>query len=219
MDAQAFLDVRRRPRRPPLSAWLVSAGQTLFGVGLIWGLVRAVPGQFELLQGWVGLVGLAFLLHFGSFQLIALFWQRVAIDAQPIMDSPLRAHSLGEFWGARWNSAFRHLSHALVYLPLREQIGSRPAVLAAFVASGLVHELVISLPAGAGFGLPTAYFLIQALGVLLERSSMTGRWRRPTPALGRAFALACSAAPAMVLFHPAFVRRVVLPFMAAIGAL
>ena len=36
---------------------------------------------------------------------------------------------------------------------------------------------------------------------------------------GRLFTLAIVAAPAFWLFHPPFVRRVILPFMQAIGAL
>ena len=83
--------------------------------------------------------------------------------------------------------------------------------MAAFFISGLIHELVISLPAGAGYGLPTAYFLLQGIGILTER--VLPRIR------GRIFTILITAVPAFWLFHPPFVRIVFLPFMKAIGAL
>jgi hypothetical protein len=70
---------------------------------------------------------------------------------------------------------------------------------------------VISLPAGAGYGLPTAYFLLQGIGILLERAFPQMR--------GRIFTILITAFPAFWLFHPPFVRHVILPFMKAIGAL
>jgi alginate O-acetyltransferase complex protein AlgI len=87
-----------------------------------------------------------------------------------------------------------------------------------FLVSGLIHDLIISVPAGAGYGLPTLYFLVQGAGLLFERSQVGGKlglrhgWR------GWAFVLLVTAAPAFWLFHPAFVTRVILPFMQAIRA-
>jgi hypothetical protein len=40
------------------------------------------------------------------------------------------------------------------------------AHLAAFAVSGLLHELAISLPVGAGYGGPTAYFGPSVRGVV-----------------------------------------------------
>jgi alginate O-acetyltransferase complex protein AlgI len=88
-----------------------------------------------------------------------------------------------------------------------------------FLASGLIHDLVISLPARGGYGLPTAYFILQGLGVAAERSSMGQRLglRNGLPAW--VFMFVVTAAPAFWLFHPLFVLRVILPFMHAIHAL
>lgn len=219
MEAEAFLDSHRSPRRPPLSAWAVAAGQTLLGGLLLWVVARMVPEARVLIQGWVGLAGLAFLLHFGSFQLLAVFWQRLGVEAAPIMRSPLLADSLGDFWGKRWNSAFRELSHSLVFKPLRRRAGRAAATLAAFLASGIIHELVISVPAGAGYGLPTGYFLLQGIGVLVQRSPWARRLHLSGGWLGRAFSLIWAAAPAFWLFHPPFLTRVVIPLMTALGAL
>jgi hypothetical protein len=93
------------------------------------------------------------------------------------------------------------------------------ATLIAFAVSGLIHELVISLPAGAGFGLPTAYFLVQGLGVWAERSPAGKRLQLGHGIAGWAFTMIVVAGPVYWLFHPPFVRQVIVPFMKAIGAL
>jgi alginate O-acetyltransferase complex protein AlgI len=87
-----------------------------------------------------------------------------------------------------------------------------------FAVSGLAHELVISVPAGGGYGLPTAYFLLQALGITLERRVFKNI--RATTRLPRwIFTHAFTVLPAFFLFHPPFVERVMVPFFHAIGAL
>jgi alginate O-acetyltransferase complex protein AlgI len=139
-------------------------------------------------------------------------------DAPLLMNQPILSTSVTEFWSRRWNTAFRQLSHQFLFKPLTRRIGPRAALLATFAISGLVHDLVISVPAGAGFGLPTTYFLLQAVGLLFERSHLGRRWlSRRTVA--RCFAIAIVALPAPLLFHTPFVTRVFLPFMVAIGAL
>lgn len=130
------------------------------------------------------------------------------------MRSPMRAASLGEFWGRRWNLAFHELAVQLIYNRVRGRIGLAPAVLATFLASGLVHDLVISVPARGGYGLPTLYFLLQGMAVILERRLRLGAgW------VGRVRVALVAWLPALILFHPWFMVNVMAPFMRAIGAL
>src|SRR5262249_38299146 len=123
-----------------------------------------------LLRGWFGMLGIILLLHFGLFEVLAYCWRRMGVDAEPVMHAPLLSTSLGEFWGKRWNTAFHELAHKLAFQPLAGPLGPAGATLVVFFISGLVHELVISLPARGGYGLPTAYFVLQGCGVLAERS-------------------------------------------------
>jgi len=67
-------------------------------------------------RGWTGLLGLILLLHFGSFHLIALFWQTLGVNAQPIMSKPRLSKSLSEFWSKRWNGGFRQLAYESIFL-------------------------------------------------------------------------------------------------------
>lgn len=162
------------------------------------------------------MLGLILLLHFGTFDLLALLWQSAGVNAEPIMRSPLSSTSLGELWGRRWNIGFRELSHELVFQPIRKSVGLVPATLAAFLASGLIHDFVISFPARGGYGLPTAYFLLQGVGVLLERSLVGRRLGLGHGTRGWFFVLLIAGAPAFFLFHPLFIERVIVPFVAAI---
>jgi hypothetical protein len=91
--------------------------------------------------------------------------------------------------------------------------------MAVFAASGLVHELVISIPARGGYGLPTLYFILQGTGVTAERSLIARRLGLRRGFAGWCFTLAVTAAPAFWLFHPPFIRNVAVPMLRAIGAL
>ena len=219
MDAETFLDSDKQPQAPSSQEWLWAALKTALGVGMLWIVARRIPPEQSLLRGWIGLFGLIFLLHFGSFHLIALFWRAMGIDAEPIMSKPILSKTLSEFWGKRWNLGFRQLAHDLIFRPLYKRIGVTVAGLLVFLASGLIHDLVISLPARGGYGLPTGYFVLQGLGVTLERSTPGRRLGLQKGVLAWIFMVVITAGPAFWLFHPPFVLRVILPFMRAIHAL
>jgi len=218
MDAAAFLATSASvPPRP--AEWIRGAAMTGAGVALFFGVARlAGPGR-PLLAGWIGMIGLVLALHFGAFQLLSCGWREAGFDAAPLMRAPVRSTSLGEFWGRRWNTAFRDLTRRFVFVPLASSLGPRVALLVGFIGSGVLHDVVISLPASGGFGGPTVYFVAQGIGLLAERSPVgrclgLGRgWR------GRAFTAATLVLPLPLLFHMPFVTRIVVPFMGALGAL
>jgi D-alanyl-lipoteichoic acid acyltransferase DltB (MBOAT superfamily) len=164
------------------------------------------------------MIGLILLLHFGTFTLLALFWQTFGIDALPIMQAPLCARSLSEFWGKRWNLGFRQLSYDLVFGPLYRSLGVGIAGFLVFLVSGLIHDLVISVPARGGYGLPTTYFALQGLGVAIERSSFGKMAGLRGGVRGWLFMGLCTLGPISLLFHHPFVLHVIIPFMEAIHA-
>jgi alginate O-acetyltransferase complex protein AlgI len=92
------------------------------------------------------------------------------------------------------------------------------ATLGVFLLSGLVHDLVISLPARGGFGLPTGYFCVQGLAMVGERTRLGRRIGLGRGLRGWLFTVIVTAGPAYWLFHPAFMERVILPMLHAIGA-
>ncbi len=195
-----------------LHLWIAGGCNILVGAGLLWGVARMFT--HPLAAGWVGMAGFIFLFHFGFFHLVTAFWRTVGIPAKPVMRNPLASTSLAEFWGQRWNTAFRDVSHRVLFMPLARRWGEAAALWVVFAISGLVHEVVITVPAGGVYGLPTAYFLLQAAGLVLER-----RYCTLAPGLRRIRTILFTALPAFILFPPPFVERVMVPFFTVIGAL
>ena len=219
MDAEAFFDASQRVPPPLPASWLWAIIETILGTILLWIVTRSIPQGEPLLRGWAAMLGLILFLHFGTFQIVALLWQSVGVNAKAIMSAPLRSTSLGEFWGKRWNLGFRQLSHELIFRSLHRRLGADAAGFVVFAVSGLIHDFVISLPARGGYGLPTLYFLLQGTGMTIEHSRFGKRLGLGQGVRGWCFMMVFLAAPVFWLFHPWFVLRVILPFMRAIHAL
>lgn len=217
LDAAAFLG-DRKPPQPKLAEWILGTANLALGVILLWGIAPRISPEHELLLGWIGMIGIVLVAHFGSIHLASCFWRSLGMDARPLMDWPIATTSVSDFWGRRWNTAFRDLAHQFIFRPLVRRWGGAWAVAASFVFSGLIHDLVISVPAQGGYGWPTLYFLLQGAAVFFERSrwakalGLGSGWR------GWLFSALVILGPAGLLFHSPFVRTVIVPFMRALGA-
>jgi hypothetical protein len=219
MDAATFLRQSASVPGPPASEWIAAALKTALGVGLTWVVAGTMLPARPILAGWIAMAGLIFVLHFGTFHLLSLAWRSLGVAAMPIMRNPLASTSLAEFWGRRWNIAFHELASRFTFQPLRSIAGAFVATLLVFLISGLVHELVISVPARGGYGLPTMYFVVQGLGLAGERGRLGRRLGLGRGLRGWLFTALVTAGPAVWLFPQPFVRRVILPMLSAIGAL
>ncbi len=219
MDAGRFLDESRRPRMPRAGEWIAAIVKTALGCAIFWILAREVYESHALAGGYVGFTGFLILTFFGGFHLLSLAWRHIGADAQPIMRSPLLASSPSDFWSRRWNLAFRNIDSEFVFRPAARRWGTVPAVLAAFFFSGVLHDLVTSFPVNAWYGAPTLYFMIQAAGVILEKSRAGISAGLASGARGRAFTIALVTAPVLLLFHPPAIEHAFIPFMRAAGAL
>lgn len=218
MDPRPFFLNAPSTMKPSRAAWLRSSARVVLGVIVLMTAPRwLLPGS-PLAAGWTGMLGVVLLLHFGLFDILALAWQSVGVNASPLMDRPLRSCSLADFWSRRWNTAFHRLAHDFAFRPLRRRLGTFGATVVVFTVSGLVHELVISVPARGGYGLPTLYFLAQGAGVLFERTRLGRRLRLGREMRGWIFTVTVAAAPAFWLFPPPFIHHVILPMLRDIGA-
>lgn len=153
----------------------------------------------------VAMVALSLMLHFGLFDIVAGFYRFRGVPVGKLFRAPLRSRSLSEFWSRRWNIGFSEMIALVVHRPLRRRAGENVALAGSFFASGLLHELAISVPVRAGYGLPTAYFLLHGALVAMER-----RMGRPPGPVWTIFWL---AAPLPLLFHRPFLRGVVWPLV------
>lgn len=218
MDPDAFVATpRTKIGRPTLREWGVAIAKTLLGVVLlILALRYGSPLESEITD-WAGMTGLILALHFGAFHLLSCAWRVLGLNAVPIMNRPVAARSLAEFWGRRWNLAFRDLTHRFVFKPLLRRTNPTSALMIGFLVSGLIHDLVITVPAGGGYGWPTAYFVLQGLGVIFERSRFGRSLGLGSGLTGWIYCAALVVAPCGWLFPRVFVQNVIGPFLDAIG--
>ncbi len=218
LDAKGFIEGKAEGEVTGRE-WGMAIFKTGLGLAEVYLIARLVPAEMPYLRGWVGMVGTITVLHFGVFHVMSCAYRSRGINARVLMDAPGYSRSLGEFWGRRWNTAFRDLAYRFLFKPLSGWLGMFWGLWAGFLVSGLVHDVVISYPAGGGYGGPTAYFLIQAAGVSVEKSRVGRRLGLGRGWRGWTFTMLVLVAPAGILFHPPFVERVFVPFMRAIGAL
>jgi len=218
MDAEAFFYKSAAVARPSIGEWLFATAKLAAGVAWLFGVVRLVPPQYPYVVGWAGMIGMGFILHFGLFHVLSCAWRSLDVDARPLMNWPVAATSLSDYWGRRWNTAFRDLAHRFLFRPLASRLGPRWAILAGFLFSGILHDLVISLPAGGGYCGPTAFFMLQGGAIFLERTRQGRRMGLGRGSRGWLFTMLAVLLPAALLFHPPFVLKIVVPFLQAIGA-
>lgn len=219
MEPQSFLSPPLAPvPRPSAAEWAMAIVKTSLGVVLL----RFAPdlaARQPWYGGWLCMISIGFCLHFGLLHLVSCAYRAIGIPALPLMDRPFYAESLSDLWGRRWNRGFRDLVHRGWFVPLAARYGPDRAMLAVFLISGLIHELAITVPAGGGWGRPTAYFLLQSLGLALERTRR-GRWL----GLGRGWrgwlwTALFVIGPVNLLFPEAFVSGVMAPFAVWLGEL
>lgn len=157
------------------------------------------------------LAGFSLILHFGILNLSAAFWRRMGVETNELFRSPLKSNSLKEFWGKRWNLAFSEMTTIIAFRPLRGVIGVEKAIVVSFLLSGLLHEIAISFPVNSGYGLPMLYFIIQAAAMQLESTSGLAKEMVRHPILSHLWVLAFLLLPLPLLFHPDFMRLVLVP--------
>jgi alginate O-acetyltransferase complex protein AlgI len=103
--------------------------------------------------------------------LVSVLWLPSGRLLPTLHNRPWRARSVADFWGRRWNLWFSDWSHTIF-----QRLRRRPvfALVLIFAVSGLLHEWVINVPlyfitGRMLFGTMMLYFLLQAVGVLVER--------------------------------------------------
>ena len=220
MNADRFLDATHEAGAVPSPReWSLAIGKFVLGCLLLLTLLETLPRWPALFAGWMGILAMGLILHFGLFHILSCVWRAADVDAEAIMNRPLLSRTVSEFWGRRWNAAFRDLTFKFLFQPFRRSLGPTGALFFSFLVSGLVHDLVISIPAGGGWGLPTLYFVIQGTWLLFERTRFWRSRKISRGWWGRFTTLAVVIGPCPLLFHSWFVRDVVVPFLEALRSL
>jgi hypothetical protein len=196
---------------------LIAKGAVRFAVGLaftlsawgVWQYSASFPATSLLL-----LIGLSLMLHFGLCNMLTGFWRTQGFQTDVLFRAPLHSQCLGEFWAQRWNLAFSQMTSIAVHRPLAGKFGNRIALAVAFLVSGLLHEMAISLPVKEGFGSPLLYFCIHGVLVSVEKS-LAKKGNPIRGAIGTVWTVFWLIVPIPLLFHRPFLEGVILPIVGA----
>lgn len=156
-----------------------------------------------------------FLVELSSFAAGVL----LGLELEPASDEPYLSTSVREFWSRRWNITVGRILREAVYQPVRSvaepAVGrgwaALPAVVATFVVSGLMHELILwyMIRAPPSWEM-TMFFVVQGAGVVAESALEIGlaenKWRVP-PWVRRPLSLGFVAATGFWLFFPPLMRN------------
>lgn len=151
----------------------------------------------------------------------ALAQASIRVQLEPQFDEPYLATSLQDFWGKRWNLMVSNILRPTVYSPIRsfcELMAGKtiwrkwcpvPAMLVAFLVSGLMHELVFyNIGRLKPTGEATCFFLLSGISVAVEmgiKRLLAGRFSIPI-ILSRTLTLVFLVSSSFWLFFPPLLR-------------
>lgn len=140
------------------------------------------------------------------------------LELEPPSNEPYLSTSLQEFWGKRWNLTVTNTLRLTVYNPVRSALSHvvgvkwalRFAVLATFVVSGLMHELLFYYVNSVRPSWEmTGFFVIHGLCVMVEigvKRAVKDTWRLPGFVSGP-LTVGFVVATAFGLFFPPIIRN------------
>ncbi|KAK9155445.1 hypothetical protein Sjap_002925 [Stephania japonica] len=104
------------------------------------------------------------------------------IDIEPQFNEPYLATSLQDFWGRRWNLMVTSILRPSVYEPVRLVLGAPCAVVATFLVSGLMHELIYYYLTRVRPTWEVSWFFVlhglcTAVEIVVKRSELGEKWR------------------------------------------
>ncbi|MDF2455046.1 MAG: rane protein [Cytophagaceae bacterium] len=212
--------------RPVLFEALISRAQSGVWYFILKGCSRILLGllllllstfiSLEFLSNLLLLVGLSFILHFGILNLSTGLWRALGLDVKELFIAPYKARSLKEFWGKRWNMAFSEMTASIVYKPFLPVLGKQKSVAASFLFSGILHEVAISFPVQAGYGLPLLYFALHAFLMFIENKTMVIQKITAHRVWGHVWVMTWLILPLPLLFHKNFIDAVAKPLALSI---
>ncbi|CAI9783964.1 unnamed protein product [Fraxinus pennsylvanica] len=141
----------------------------------------------------------------------------IRVELEPQFDEPYLATSLQDFWGRRWNLMVSNILRPIVYDPvlsISRRVTARkwatlPAVLATFLVSGLMHELIFyNIGRLKPTGEVMCFFLLHGVSLAMEigiKKLLKGRFTLPRIASGP-LTLAFVMTTSFWLFFPPFLR-------------
>jgi len=134
-------------------------------------------------------------------------WRLLGIRSHPLMDNILLSRTPADFW-RRWSWPIHLWLYRYVYVPAGGNAHRLKATLSAFLISGLQHELLVFLAIGRITGHQTAFFMLNAFGVIaspaMERFARRGILAQSLMRLTTILFLAATASLMFITFNYIF---------------
>lgn len=192
--------------------WRILAGFSLIFIAHLLVNLPFRNGAWYMLITGILLIAFSLILHFGLLSISAGLWRLFGVDSYFLFIAPTKSKNLTAFWSRHWNIAFSEMTSIAVFKPLVSKVGNFCALIMAFLFSGLMHELAISIPVKTGYGGPLLYFLIQGLVVLLEKVLLKMNAEiLKKPLVSKLWILFWLVLPLPLLFHREFITEIVWP--------
>lgn len=172
-----------------LESWLSFIG----GLAILVSVSLIGRGESTPLN-YVALFSILLIIHLGLVEVMADGLRLLGYSPRSLFDRPFLADSLRDFWSLRWNRAFVDMNKIFIMTPLRGQLPVGLLTFSIFAVSGVLHELGISYADGVSWGFPLIYFVVQGIGMELEK-----HWKLP-----RILVWAWIILPLPLLFTPSF---------------
>ncbi|KAF3437367.1 hypothetical protein FNV43_RR20120 [Rhamnella rubrinervis] len=189
--------------------------------GLSLAMLVRVYDYSEYMHPKVLLVLYAFHIYF-LLQLIldraaALTRAFLGLELEPQFNEPYLSTSLQDFWGRRWNLMVTSILRPTVYEPtlisftcvVARKRARLTAIMATFVVSALMHELIFYY---LGRAMPTweitCFFLLHGLCLIMEtvlKKSLKGKFQLPK-LISRTLTVSFVMVTSFWLFFPQFLR-------------
>lgn len=202
---QAWLMIRFGISRIVAGALLILLARTVLHLPLNAGLIYVLVSSMLL-------IGFSLILHFGLLGISAGVWRLSGVHTYVLFNKPAMATSLTEFWSKRWNLAFSEMTSIAILRPLKNKTGQAVALMVAFLFSGLLHELALSVPVHSGYGLPMLYFIIQGALVLMEKAFTLNKVTFLKHRMwARVWLFFWLVVPMPLLFHAQFIKKILWP--------
>ncbi|CDY17327.1 BnaA10g09610D [Brassica napus] len=191
----------------PMPKWVLAVKVLVFGVLL------HVYGYKDVLPRFVVLA--LYCLHiYLEAELVLVFVGAVVstllgCDIEPVFNEPYLATSLQDFWSRRWNLMVSAVLRSAVHIPVQPNIAVLVGVMASFLVSGLMHELIyfyaIRLPPTWEV---TCFFVLQGVATTSEMVvKRTLRWTPPHRAVSGLAVMAFVSVTGVWLFLPQLLRN------------
>lgn len=199
----ALFDVREAKRaRPRLDSrevgWLLLHA-VAFALG--WWVVFEYADASAWALRWSCGVVVSYALVESVQSILLIVYAALGVDLPRVNDYPIVSTTLAEFWGRRWNRVVSGWLNENLFFPLARRRRVALGICAAFLGSTALHFWFAWVPLDlVGGAMMAGYFVVHAVGMLLERRLGVGRW---STGVRRIWTVAWVLLPSPLFIEPA----------------